>query len=66
MPIYQYQCQDCGHVDDEIRKVDARESPTKCSACRGKSHLIVSGGSMIDLKGDGFYKRGKDLGSKKK
>jgi putative FmdB family regulatory protein len=35
MPTYTYQCQKCGHMKDEFRKIAEREQPTKapCEQC---------------------------------
>ncbi len=55
MPIYEYQCANCGHQLEELQSIS--EPPlTKCPNC-GKDmlkKLIGSGGSLI-FKGSGFY-----------
>jgi len=55
MPIYEYQCSNCGHLFDELQKMS--EPPlTKCPACGQNTlqRLIGSGGGII-FKGSGFY-----------
>lgn len=55
MPIYEYQCKNCGHKLEELQSIS--EPPlVKCPVC-GKStlaRLIGSGGGII-FKGSGFY-----------
>ena len=55
MPIYEYQCANCGHQLEELQSIT--EPPlTKCPKC-GKDtlkKLIGSGGGLI-FKGSGFY-----------
>lgn len=54
MPIYEYQCQACGHTFDKLQKVS--DAPlTDCPAC-GKSALqkLVSAAGF-QLKGSGWY-----------
>jgi putative FmdB family regulatory protein len=55
MPIYEYQCSDCGHTIDELQSMS--EPPLlKCPKC-GKDtlkRLIGTGGGLI-FKGSGFY-----------
>lgn len=53
MPIYEYQCDDCGRVDEVMQKIS--EKPlTKCSHCSGKMHKLISH-SAFHLKGTGWY-----------
>ena len=33
MPIYQYDCPNCGHSEEVIRKVDNRDDPFICPEC---------------------------------
>ena len=55
MPIYEYQCSNCGHELDELQTMS--EPPlVKCPKC-GKDtlkRLIGTGGGLI-FKGSGFY-----------
>jgi putative FmdB family regulatory protein len=55
MPIYEYQCANCGHQLEELQSIS--EPPLKkCPKC-GKDalkKLIGSGGGLI-FKGSGFY-----------
>ncbi|MCI0448488.1 MAG: zinc ribbon domain-containing protein [Chlorobi bacterium] len=55
MPIYEYQCSNCGHKLDELQRIS--EPPlTKCPNCRKDTlkRLIGSGAGLI-FKGSGFY-----------
>jgi len=53
MPIYEYQCDNCGRIDEVMQKIS--EKPlTKCSYCNGKMHKLISH-SAFHLKGTGWY-----------
>ena len=55
MPIYEYQCSNCGHKLDELQTMS--EPPlVKCPNC-GKDTLkrLIGGGAGLIFKGSGFY-----------
>ena len=55
MPIYEYQCKNCGHTLDELQSI--KEPPLlKCPVCKKDTlqRLIGTGGGLI-FKGSGFY-----------
>lgn len=53
MPIYEYQCDSCGKVDEVLQKIN--EKPlTECRHCSGKLHKLISQ-SAFHLKGTGWY-----------
>lgn len=55
MPIYEYQCQSCGFLFDELQSM--KEEPlVKCPNC-GKNELkkLIGSGSSVIFKGTGFY-----------
>jgi putative FmdB family regulatory protein len=53
MPIYEYQCDDCGRIYEVMQKIS--EKPlAKCSHCSGKMHKLISH-SAFHLKGTGWY-----------
>jgi len=53
MPIYEYECEDCGHHCEVIQKFN--DVPlSACPACSGTMHKLVSQTSFI-LKGSGWY-----------
>lgn len=53
MPIYEYQCNKCGHRFEAIQKVS--DAPLKrCEKCKGKVERIVSS-PAIQFKGSGWY-----------
>lgn len=56
MPIYEYECADCGHVIEVMQKVSAR-APGRCEKCSGKLNKKVSVTSF-QLKGGGWYSDG--------
>lgn len=53
MPIYEYECQACGKLDEAIQKFS--DAPlTTCRHCGGKLHKLISH-SSFQLKGSGWY-----------
>jgi len=53
MPLYEYQCDACGHRFEKIQKFsDALE--TTCPKCGGAVHKLMSS-PAIQFKGSGFY-----------
>ena len=70
MPIYEYECENCGYEFEEMLHFSERDVPlnTPCEQqieqtkhmsfkCDGKVHLKMSLGSF-HLKGSGWYKDG--------
>jgi putative FmdB family regulatory protein len=53
MPIYEYQCEQCGKVQEAIQKFS--DAPlTQCKHCPGKLNKLISH-STFHLKGTGWY-----------
>ena len=53
MPLYEYQCDDCGRLFELIRKFS--DPPLdKCPHCGGRVHKLFSS-PAIQFKGSGFY-----------
>ena len=53
MPIYEYQCADCGEVEEALQAISDKPLTT-CKRCSGKLHKIISQ-STFHLKGSGWY-----------
>ena len=53
MPIYEYECMDCGEHFEIIQKFNDRPI-TSCPSCSGKIRKLVSNCSF-QLKGSGWY-----------
>jgi putative FmdB family regulatory protein len=53
MPIYEYQCEKCGAVEEALQKFSDKPL-TKCTHCSGKLHKLISQ-SAFHLKGSGWY-----------
>ena len=53
MPLYEYQCQKCGHIDEYLMKFSDPD-PHDCQKCHGPVAKKVSQTSFA-LKGDGWY-----------
>jgi putative FmdB family regulatory protein len=53
MPIYEYECTNCGRIEEAIQKFSDRPL-TRCKHCTGELHKLVSQ-SSFHLKGSGWY-----------
>ncbi len=53
MPIYEYECQNCGAVVEHWQKISDPPLET-CEACGGKMKKLISQ-STFHLKGSGWY-----------
>ena len=53
MPIYEYECTECGRVDEVVQKMS--DTPlTQCRYCSGGLKKLISH-SAFHLKGGGWY-----------
>ena len=56
MPMYEYQCRECGLIFEARQKFS--DAPlTDCSACGGTVSKLISQTGFA-LKGDGWYEQG--------
>ena len=63
MPIYEYQCEACGHILETLQKVS--EAPlTKCPECGKETLKKLISASAFRLKGGGWYADGYGSGGK--
>ena len=54
MPTYNYKCNNCDATFSIFQKMN--DNPIlKCQNCNGSVKRIISGGSGMIFKGDGFY-----------
>jgi putative FmdB family regulatory protein len=53
MPIYEYECENCGQIEEAWQKISDNPLET-CKSCQGHLHKIVSQ-SSFHLKGTGWY-----------
>ena len=53
MPIYEYECTQCGRIEEALQKFSDKPLK-KCRHCSGKLHKLVSQSSFL-LKGTGWY-----------
>jgi putative FmdB family regulatory protein len=56
VPIYLYECRDCGETEEHIQKF-ADEPLTECAACGGRIERVLSP-SAAHFKGGGWAKDG--------
>ena len=54
MPIYEYQCKQCGERHEIIQRI-SEEPLTPCPKCGGEMKKLISS-PAIQFKGSGFYK----------
>jgi len=53
VPIYEYQCANCGEIFEVFQKM--HDAPlTECKFCKGKVEKLISH-SSFQLKGSGWY-----------
>lgn len=62
MPIYEYQCPDCGHVFEEWVNITNANDKAPCPECGQQAVHIISNTAFV-LKGSGWYVT--DYGSRK-
>lgn len=53
MPIYEYECDKCGKVEEVLQKFSDKPL-LKCKYCSGRLHKLISH-SSFHLKGTGWY-----------
>lgn len=64
MPIYEYQCQSCGHEHEALQKLNAEPLIT-CPACSKPELMKKISAAGFRLKGGGWYETDFKSGSKK-
>ena len=42
MPLYEYICEECEHVFQELRSAAEREDPIQCPGCGGQGTIMFS------------------------
>lgn len=53
MPLYEYQCRDCGNRFEKIEKASAMHDG-ECPACGGAARRLL-GAPALQFKGSGWY-----------
>lgn len=64
MPIYEYQCQSCGHEHEALQKLSAEPLVT-CPACNKPELMKKISAAGFRLKGSGWYETDFKSGAKK-
>ncbi len=54
MPLYEYQCKQCGHRFERIQSFSA-EDVKECPVCPGEVERLISTPARAQFKGSGFY-----------
>jgi len=53
MPVYEYQCTECGQIEEALQKI-SEPALTTCCHCKGSLKKLISQ-SSFHLKGSGWY-----------
>lgn len=53
MPVYTYQCEECG-VRFDVRQKFTDQPITVCPECHGETHRVITPVGVV-FKGSGFY-----------
>ncbi len=61
MPIYEYECQDCGAIEEVVQKISDKPLVT-CRSCSGTLRKMISQ-SSFHLRGGGWYADGYGKGA---
>lgn len=64
MPIYEYQCQSCGHEHEALQKLGA-DPIVICPACSKPELMKKISAAGFRLKGNGWYETDFKSGTKK-
>jgi len=64
MPIYEYECEACGHTFEAIQKM-ADDALTECPECKKQALKKLISAAAFRLKGGGWYETDFKTGSKK-
>ena len=64
MPIYEYECSDCGREFEVMQKI-TDDPITCCEVCGGRVRRLISNTAFV-LKGTGWYATDYRSGSRKK
>lgn len=65
MPLYEYECTECGHDFDYRLPMSRRDEPIECPKCKGTTRRLISGGSGFIIKGGTRIDIGRDFPRKK-
>lgn len=64
MPIYEYQCRDCGHRMEALQKIS--DAPLQvCPGCHSSGLVKLVSASSFRLKGGGWYETDFKTGAKR-
>ncbi len=64
MPIYEYQCENCGHKLEKLQKIS--DDPLKdCPSCNSPALKKLVSAAAFRLKGGGWYETDFKTGKKK-
>ena len=64
MPIYEYQCESCGHVMEALQKM-SDDALVECPECHAKALKKLISAAGFRLSGGGWYETDFKSGNKK-
>lgn len=62
MPLYEYECENCGHVFEQRHGMN-EEPVSRCPLCFGRISQKISGGTGFIIKGNSLRNSGNGAGS---
>lgn len=51
MPIYEYKCDECGHIDEMTRPITERDKTPLCRKCHSITHRMMGNFQSITIGG---------------
>ena len=57
MPTYDYECESCKTVVEQVHRISEKPKKSKCSCCGGKLIKLISTPTFV-LKGEGWASSG--------
>jgi putative FmdB family regulatory protein len=54
VPVYSYECEECGHKADRLRKMEDRDAPISCGECESEMIRVTALPGNPQFKGEGF------------
>lgn len=58
MPLFDFQCQHCGHTEEQNVRITAKQVQVVCPKCGENMCKLISAPATIEIRGDGGYKMG--------
>lgn len=56
MPIYEYDCEGCGHLFTQLRPMSAHQEPAACPTCAGMARRVMATAPRLNTLRDTLRK----------